>query len=141
MAGELIKIHVTYDGQNPAGEWLWAVRISPTTAKVDNIPFFTTAFTLGHTIVLGWGWEGEDDLPPDTSRVTITIDPTETGSSVTLTHEGLPTPERVAAHAEGWQHPETRSGVSHRNGRASEARSLRSHLRHHDEPGSTLCLR
>jgi Domain of unknown function (DUF4265) len=50
MAGEFIKIHVTYDGQNPAGEWLWAVRISPTTAKVDNIPFFTTAFTLGDLV-------------------------------------------------------------------------------------------
>jgi uncharacterized protein (TIGR03086 family) len=58
----------------------------------------------GRRLVLGWGWEGDDTLPPDASTVTITIDPTETGSSVTLSHEGLPTPALVAGHAEGWQH-------------------------------------
>lgn len=50
MSGDLIKIHVTYDGQNPAGEWLWAKRVSSTSAKVDNIPFFTTWFTLGDLV-------------------------------------------------------------------------------------------
>src|SRR4051794_28145185 len=58
----------------------------------------------GRRIVYGWGWEGEGDgLPPDASTVTVTIEPTATGSRVTLVHEGLDAVQ-AAAHAEGWQH-------------------------------------
>ena len=51
----------------------------------------------------GWGWEGSEDLPPDASTVTVTIEPTETGSRVTLVHEGL-NAEQAVSHAEGWVH-------------------------------------
>jgi uncharacterized protein (TIGR03086 family) len=57
----------------------------------------------GKRIVFGWGWEGDPNLPPDTSTVTVTIEPTEGGSRVTLVHEGL-TAEQTASHAEGWNH-------------------------------------
>ena len=57
----------------------------------------------GRRVVFGWGWEGSDDLPPDASTVTVTIEPTETGSRVTLMHEGLDA-EQSKRHAEGWQH-------------------------------------
>ena len=58
----------------------------------------------GRRVVFGWGWLGDDVLPPDASTVTVTVEPTESGSRVTLTHEGLPTQEQVDGHAEGWDH-------------------------------------
>ena len=57
----------------------------------------------GRRIVFGWGWEGDDGLPPDTSTVTVTIEPTDTGSRVTLVHEGLDAQQAIG-HAEGWKH-------------------------------------
>jgi uncharacterized protein (TIGR03086 family) len=57
----------------------------------------------GRRIVFGWGWEGNDDLKPDASTVTVTVEPAAGGSVVTLVHEGL-TEEQAARHAEGWQH-------------------------------------
>src|SRR6478736_6083740 len=56
----------------------------------------------GKRVVFGWGWEG-GDLPVDASTVTITLDPIETGTRVTLVHEGLDEAQ-AAAHAEGWNH-------------------------------------
>lgn len=48
---DLIKVHVTYDySDGPGGEFLWAARINETTAKLDNIPFFTDDFTLGDLV-------------------------------------------------------------------------------------------
>ncbi len=57
----------------------------------------------GKRIVFGWGWEGNDELPPDASTVTITLEPTDGGSLITLVHEGL-SEAQAAAHAEGWNH-------------------------------------
>ncbi len=57
----------------------------------------------GRRIVFGWGWEGNADLVPDASTVTITVEPAEGGSLVTLVHEGL-TEQQAAMHAEGWNH-------------------------------------
>jgi len=58
----------------------------------------------GRRVVLGWGWEDAEDLPPDASTVTITITPTDGASStVTLEHSGL-TPEQAERHAVGWTH-------------------------------------
>jgi uncharacterized protein (TIGR03086 family) len=57
----------------------------------------------GTRVVFGWGWEGSVDLPPDASTVTLTVEPTEGGSLVTLVHEGLDD-EQAKQHAEGWDH-------------------------------------
>jgi uncharacterized protein (TIGR03086 family) len=57
----------------------------------------------GRRIVFGWGWEGSDVLPPDASMVTVTIEPADDGSKVTLTHEGLDA-DQEKGHAEGWDH-------------------------------------
>jgi len=57
----------------------------------------------GKRIVFGWGWEGSEDLAPDGSTVTITVEPADGGSLVTLLHEGL-TEKQEAMHAEGWNH-------------------------------------
>lgn len=57
----------------------------------------------GRRIVFGWGWEGSPDLAPDASTVTITFEPAEGGTLVSLVHDGL-TQEQVAGHLEGWNH-------------------------------------
>ena len=57
----------------------------------------------GRRVVFGWGWEGSPDLAPDASTVTVTVEPTDGGTLVTLVHEGL-TEEQAASHAEGWTH-------------------------------------
>lgn len=57
----------------------------------------------GRRLVFGWGWEGNPDLLPDTSTVTVTVEPTDGGTRVTLEHEGL-TEEQATSHAEGWNH-------------------------------------
>jgi uncharacterized protein (TIGR03086 family) len=57
----------------------------------------------GERIVFGWGWEGSEDLAPDASTVTVTLEPVEGGTLVRLVHEGL-TPEQAQRHLEGWNH-------------------------------------
>ena len=57
----------------------------------------------GERIIFGWGWDDNSDLPFDASTVTITVEPAEGGSRVTLVHEGL-TEDQAASHAEGWNH-------------------------------------
>ena len=57
----------------------------------------------GKRVVFGWGWEGNDDLKPDASTVTVTVEPDGDGSKVTLVHEGLDE-QQLASHAEGWNH-------------------------------------
>jgi uncharacterized protein (TIGR03086 family) len=57
----------------------------------------------GKQVVFGWGWDGTGDLPLDASTVTITLEPTDGGTAVTLVHEGL-TEQQAAGHAEGWNH-------------------------------------
>ena len=57
----------------------------------------------GRRLVLGFGWDEDDALPPDSSTVTIVIEPADDGARVTLTHEGL-NEEQSKQHAEGWEH-------------------------------------
>ena len=57
----------------------------------------------GRRVVFGWGWEGSEDLAADSSTVTVTLEPTETGTLVRLVHEGL-TADQEVSHLEGWNH-------------------------------------
>jgi len=57
----------------------------------------------GRRVVFGWGWDGNPELPKDASTVTITVEPADGGTLVTLVHEGL-TEAQAAMHAEGWNH-------------------------------------
>ena len=79
------------------GEYRWTV-----------VPGHVAAGTFtevepGRRIVFGWGWEGSPDLGPDASTVTITVEPADGGTLVTLVHSGL-TQEQVTSHLEGWNH-------------------------------------
>jgi uncharacterized protein (TIGR03086 family) len=57
----------------------------------------------GRRIRFTWGWEGDASLPPGASTVTITLEPEEGGTRVTLVHDGL-TAEQRASHGVGWTH-------------------------------------
>ena len=57
-------------------------------------------------LVYTWGWEeggaGPELVPAGSSTVEIELEPTETGTSLTLIHRGLPNEESAGAHGEGW---------------------------------------
>ena len=57
----------------------------------------------GRRVVFTWGWEGDANLPPGASTVTITLEPSAGGTIVRLVHDGL-TDEQAASHGEGWTH-------------------------------------
>jgi uncharacterized protein YndB with AHSA1/START domain len=52
-------------------------------------------------IVVSWGIEGAADLPPGSSRVEFILVPTTSGTSLRLSHAGLPD-KRARTHATGW---------------------------------------
>lgn len=54
-------------------------------------------------IEIAWGEAGNQEMPPGSTRLSIEIAPTETGSTLTLTHSGL-APSEAAGHAKGWPH-------------------------------------
>jgi len=56
-----------------------------------------------HRVVLSWGYEGSQRLPPGASTVEVRLVPIPGGTRVELEHRDLPGPE-VAGHAEGWTH-------------------------------------
>lgn len=57
----------------------------------------------GKRVVFSWGWEGDSNLPPGASTVTITLKQVPEGTLVRLVHEGLDEAQS-ASHAEGWNH-------------------------------------
>lgn len=81
------------------GSWSWMV-----TPGAGHVAGGTVhEVEPGRRVVLGFGWEGDDTLPPDASTVTVTIEPTDGGSRLTLEHAGL-VGEAVQRHAAGWEH-------------------------------------
>ena len=53
-------------------------------------------------VVFTWGWEGNLDVPPGSSTVTITLRPSGGGSVLSLRHTGLPDGATAALHRQGW---------------------------------------
>jgi uncharacterized protein YndB with AHSA1/START domain len=55
-----------------------------------------------HRVVFTWGWEGDRDVPPGSTRVVVTLDEHADGTLVVLRHHGLPSDGQRAHHGEGW---------------------------------------
>lgn len=56
-------------------------------------------------IVFTWGVEADDTpVPPGSSVVEVSFIPDGEGTLVRLVHRGLPTPESIRQHADGWDH-------------------------------------
>ena len=57
-----------------------------------------------HRVVFTWGWEGDGELPPGTSRVEVTLRSVEGGTALLLRHTGLGDEDSVNLHRGGWEH-------------------------------------
>ena len=56
-------------------------------------------------VVFSWGFEGEGSpLPPGSSVVEVSLIPDGEGTIVRLMHRGLPGPQVVRQHTDGWDH-------------------------------------
>jgi uncharacterized protein YndB with AHSA1/START domain len=53
-------------------------------------------------VVFTWGWEGNEAVPPGSTRVEITLRADRGGTLLTLRHTGLPNGDEAALHREGW---------------------------------------
>jgi uncharacterized protein YndB with AHSA1/START domain len=54
-------------------------------------------------IVVSWGWESREDVPPGSSTVEITLLPNAEGTLVRLRHYNLPE-TALSLHAKSWEH-------------------------------------
>jgi uncharacterized protein YndB with AHSA1/START domain len=54
-------------------------------------------------VVFTWGFEGNEALPPGTSRVEVTLVPDGEATIVRLRHTGLPDEEARSQHETGWR--------------------------------------
>jgi uncharacterized protein YndB with AHSA1/START domain len=54
-------------------------------------------------LLISWGHAGSDRLPPGASLLEVRLYPTATGTTVTISHTGLPEPE-ATGHGQGWRH-------------------------------------
>ena len=54
-------------------------------------------------VVLTWGWEGLDIMPPGSSTVEFLLTPQDKGTLLTLNHLNLPI-EKITSNDQGWTH-------------------------------------
>lgn len=54
-------------------------------------------------IVMTWGWQNSEVLPPGTSTVEFRLTPRDNGTYLVLTHSDLPV-EKVTSNDQGWTH-------------------------------------
>ncbi len=55
-----------------------------------------------HRLLISWGHAGSDRLPPEASLVEVRLHTTGDGTTVTVSHTGLPEPE-ATGHPRGWR--------------------------------------
>lgn len=93
------------------GEWLWPAAWNAT-CQVDarvggRYRVAAAAMTVGgefvaldepHRIVQTWQWDDE----PNETLVTITLEPRDGGTALTIVHERFETAEDSAHHLQGW---------------------------------------
>ncbi len=53
-------------------------------------------------VVFTWGWEGNEGLPPGSTRVEITLTADGDGTVVRLLHTELPSEQAAVQHGQGW---------------------------------------
>jgi len=58
---------------------------------------------LPRRLVFTWGWEGDEEVPPGSSTVEVTLTPDGDATLLRLVHRDLPSGQG-AKHAEGWQY-------------------------------------
>jgi uncharacterized protein YndB with AHSA1/START domain len=75
------------------------------TLDINGVPVRGTYLAVDqpHRLLLSWGHAGSDRLPPGASTLEVTLTPRDLGTTVTVTHAGLPAPE-APQHRLGWVH-------------------------------------
>jgi uncharacterized protein YndB with AHSA1/START domain len=69
-------------------------------------------------VIFTWGWEGNDEVPPGSSTVEVTLEADGDATIVRLRHTGLPGDESRALHGQGWTHYLSRLSVAGAGGEA-----------------------
>ena len=57
-----------------------------------------------HRLAYSFGWDKNDNVPPESSLIEIDLVDEGDGTLVRLTHSGLPDPTECANHEKGWNH-------------------------------------
>ena len=57
-----------------------------------------------HRLAYSFGWEGNEEVPPESSLIEIDLIDQEGGTLLRMTHSGLPNETQCAAHNKGWAH-------------------------------------
>jgi len=55
-----------------------------------------------HRLAYSFGWEEDDEVPPESGLVEIDLIEQDGGTLVRLTHSGLPNAAQAAGHGKGW---------------------------------------
>ena len=76
--------------------------------------------TPNSKVVFTWGWEGDEEVPPGSSTVEMSLTPDGDETIVRLRHTDLPTKESAAKHTMGWDHYMSRLAVAAPGGDAGE---------------------
>jgi uncharacterized protein YndB with AHSA1/START domain len=63
-------------------------------------------------VVFTFGWEADQNVPPGSSTVEVTLTPDGEGTHVRLVHRGLMVADSREQHRDGWQHYMARLGVA-----------------------------
>jgi uncharacterized protein YndB with AHSA1/START domain len=55
-----------------------------------------------HRVVMTWGWENSDAVPPGSTTVEISLTPDGDATILRLRHLGLPSDDQRQSHRAGW---------------------------------------
>lgn len=56
-----------------------------------------------HSLAFTWGWTNDTEVPPGSTRVSVTLHREADGTRVVLRHHGLPDQPQRDHHAKGWE--------------------------------------
>ena len=57
-----------------------------------------------HRLAYSFGWEGNEEVPPESSLIEIDLIDQEGGTLLRMTHSGLPNAAQCVNHDRGWAH-------------------------------------
>jgi uncharacterized protein YndB with AHSA1/START domain len=65
-----------------------------------------------HRLAYSFGWEGDGEVPPESSLIEIDLIARDGGTLLRMTHSGLPNEVQCANHSNGWAHYLGRLGIA-----------------------------
>jgi uncharacterized protein YndB with AHSA1/START domain len=65
-----------------------------------------------HRLAYSFGWDGDEEVPPESSLIEIDLIDRDGGTLLCMTHSDLPNAAQCANHARGWAHYLGRLGVA-----------------------------